>query len=707
MVNVIRIAAAITFASGGAIPTDASVACQKGLPGQVSGPARPIAADDLVRLRDLGFPDGSLVGYPSPLAVSPDGSEVAFILNQGDPDSNTYCRTLVTIGLEKGARARIADRGGELITVTDLHRNLYIPGGFPNVVQPAWSRDGRWIAYLRRDAGVTQAWRARADGSGAEQLTRSAVDIEALAWNADGTRLILASRPGIGTIQSGIDAESRGGFLYDERFMPSSSARPMITAPVPRVLVSIDPSSMAVRPADDEETKRIGPDLRPGERPPLSAQNERYRAWTEREGRSPLSPMRVRVATRDGRSMPCVAVECAGSILGMWWLPGSDSVNFLRREGWANGQLALYRWRPGSSRPVRVLTTEHVLDGCVPTDALLLCTVESALAPKRIVLVDPASGTQRLVFDPNPEFANFQLGTVERIKWRNHLGIEAWGDLVLPPGYRPGAKLPLIVVQYHSDGFLRGGTGDEYPIHAFAARGFAVLSVERTADAATASAELENYDQINAAGHRGWNERRSQLSSLVEGVRLVVERGIAHPKRIGITGLSDGSSTARFALINSRLFAAASISTCCIEPRTVMTYVGTAYADMLRRWGYPDATRDDPDFWRDYSLAMNAKNIDTPLLMQLADDEYLLALETFTALREHAKPVEMHIFSGEFHTKWQPAHRLAVYARNLDWFDFWLRSIEDTDPVKRTQYVRWRAMRARRGNADVSRDNSP
>src|SRR3546814_17530678 len=72
---------------------------------------------------------------------------------------------------------------------------------------------------------------------------------------------------------------------------------------------------------------------------------------------------------------------------------------------------------------------------------------------------------------------------------------------------------------------------------------------------------------------------------------------------------------------------------------------------------------------RPRSLAVNAERIDTPLLMQLADSEAMLALETFTALREHGQPVEMYVFPGELHNKWQPAHRLAVYTRNIDWFD--------------------------------------
>jgi dipeptidyl aminopeptidase/acylaminoacyl peptidase len=144
------------------------------------------------------------------------------------------------------------------------------------------------------------------------------------------------------------------------------------------------------------------------------------------------------------------------------------------------------------------------------------------------------------------------------------------------------------------------------------------------------------------------------------------------------------------------MFAAASISSCCLEPWTVNTYVGIAFADWIQSIGYPSLIHPDPAFWRDMSIAQNAKRIDTPLLMQLNDDDgYLMALEAFESLREWGKPVEMYVFPGEFHVKWQPQHRLAIYQRNIDWFAFWLRGIEDPAPEKAAQYARWRAMRDR------------
>jgi hypothetical protein len=63
------------------------------------------------------------------------------------------------------------------------------------------------------------------------------------------------------------------------------------------------------------------------------------------------------------------------------------------------------------------------------------------------------------------------------------------------------------------------------------------------------------------------------------------------------------------------------------------------------------------------------------------------------SMENGARAYEAHIFPDEHHIKWQPAHRLAIYNRNLDWFRFWLQDIEDPDPAKAVQYERLRKLR--------------
>ncbi|MEZ0243745.1 MAG: prolyl oligopeptidase family serine peptidase, partial [Sphingomonas sp.] len=187
---------------------------------------------------------------------------------------------------------------------------------------------------------------------------------------------------------------------------------------------------------------------------------------------------------------------------------------------------------------------------------------------------------------------------------------------------------------------------------------------------------------------------RRVLASLEAGIDTVLARGVADPARIGLTGLSDGSSTVQFALLNSDRFRAAAISTCC-ESAGALATVGLAYSDSTTKWGYPAPGFDDPGFWKPYSLAANAEEMRVPLLIQVADREYRLALETFAALDHARAPVEMYVFPDEYHIKYHPAHRLAIYERNLAWFDFWLNGQVSGDPGSAKTMARWQALSAR------------
>jgi len=670
-------------------PGTARAACETLLPSATKPSRHAVRAVDLAMLRDIGVSE-VLTSEPSPLAVSPDGTQLAFVLSRADPARDSYCRALVVIDLAGRVPPRIVDRGGTLITSVDPFRGHLVPDGAQKTIQPSWSPDGRQIAYLRRDTGPTQVWVAALDGSGGRQVTHAAVDVEAFAWTSDGTAIAYASKPGLAEASAAIDAASRTGWLYDDAMSPDYGARPQLPGGMPTVYRVVPLDGGDDRPASPpEEALLSGGGL-------LSvALGDGRTARVRPVDARPFAATEMVAGGKDKVDLVCRGDPCGSGVFALYWDRVRGEILFLRHEGFNSETTALYALPPvPGAVPRRVLATSDALFGCVLAPSGLLCLDENATTPRRLVMIDTRRGTRRTLFDPNPEAAGWVLGHVERLFFTNRVGLPAWGDLVLPPDYRRGTKVPMVVVQYHSTGFLRGGTGDEYPVYALAARGIAVFSFERPPFFAQTLPDLASWDAFTAANGKDWAERRSLLSSLEAGVRSAVATGAIDPARIGISGLSDGSSTARFALINAPgLFHAAAISTCCVEMRTTMTYGGTAWADSLRAQGYPPATAEDVGFWRPYSMALNADRMTTPLLMQLADNEYLLSLETVTALREHHQPVEMYVFPDEFHIKWHPAHRLAIYQRNIDWFAYWLLGQSDPDPAKAAQYRRWDAMR--------------
>lgn len=694
-----RAAAVVALLHGTIMVAHATPAtCQERLlppPREAATGKRPVTARDLIELRDFGTPDNAPGARPS-FSVSPDGRTAALAIRRADIARDNYCFGVALVSLDGTGAMRLLDVGGTFIpAVNDIRGVPAIPSGAPFVMAPLWSRDGRAVYYLRRDRGVTQVWRADI-ADGARAVTALETDALSLEWAADEVRLLIGTRPALQAGEAAIDREGRDGYHFDARFWALSEARPRPRLPLPETVLLLDTASGRLRSVAPEEATLLRKAVpgRPSGSAAFATAPGGSRAWTAPDDpRLIFAPARLHVATREGE-IDCPGAICARRVAGIWWR-GADELLILRGGGPEDGgQLHLYSWRPGVDATPRLsLATDHALTGCTLWREGLLCAREAATEPRRLVAVDPDSGAETLLFDPNPETASLALGAVRRLSWANAQGMRTYGDLVLPPSHRTGERHPLIVVQYVSRGFLRGGTGDEYPIFLLARHGFAVLSFQRPA-ALPATERASDINALQRINIENWAERRAIVSALDAGIDAAIATGTVDPGRLGITGMSDGATTTQFALNALKRFKAAAISTCCDEPSGLFS-VGPAYSDAVLGWGYPRAGEDGSAFWRPLSLAANASTLRTPLLIQIPDAEYRWSLETVSALEQHGAPVDMYVFPDENHVKAHPAHRAAIYARAVRWFEFWLLDRGPEPNGHEAEFARWQAMRSR------------
>lgn len=647
-----------------------------------------MTAGSLVGLLDFGRADNGLSGE-APFSVSPDGRWAAMAVRRADAGRDLYCIGILLVALDRRSPPRLLDVGGAFIAMThDVRDAPDIVNGSPDPGTPRWSPDGRWIAFLRRDGGRTGLWVVGLDGRPARHASHFATDVIGFGWSPDGRRLLARTRPGLIAARAAIEREGRSGYLFDRRFWTLSDDRPRPPLPIPVVTIAIDPAT-GTQLAPSAVTASGAP-AAPGALLDARMAGGAL-AWTAlRNPAQPFGPTGLHVRYK-GRDLACPAAICEAAVGGLWWSGPADLLVMTAANPANGGRLALYRWPVASpSAPVRLLDTIDALFGCQLARGTLICAREQAAHPRTIVSVDPRTGAIATLFDPNPDFAARRTGGVERLVWSRD-GVTTYGDLVLPPDHRPGDRHPLVVVQYTSRGFLRGGTGDEVPIQLLAAHGFAVLSFQRPAmlPAAARAHDLAGVQRINIAGLA---ERRMIFAALDAGVDAAIATGTVDPARIGITGLSDGAVTTQFALLHSQRFEAAAIGSCCDDP-SGMIVSGLSYRDALLAWGYPPSGAAATAFWGSYSLAAGAARMKTPLLIQVPDGEYRLALEAYSALQLHHAPVEMYVYPDEHHVKWHPAHRLAAYRRYVAWFDFWLRGRVPDDPRARAEARRWQAMR--------------
>ncbi|TMJ13372.1 MAG: Atxe2 family lasso peptide isopeptidase [Alphaproteobacteria bacterium] len=652
---------------------------------------RAAEAADLIRLRDFGLLDQRLVGEQG-FTVSPDRKRVAVQLRRATPDLKGYCVGTFILDAKPGARPRLVDWGTEVILwkldIAGLEELHY---GSPDLVTPRWSPDGRWLAYRKSENGRVQVWRVAADGGEASPVTEAASDVVDFEWLASSDGVVFKTRPGVAAQEAAIEAEGAPGWRYDRRFYPQGGFRPRVTSPVATAYL-VKPVDGPVRPATAEESAivdahRTGIDSNPV----LSIDDPRH------GGRARLEPVdpggyfsAVRLKVRFGG----VERSCAtcGKVQDLWWTPKGDLL-FVRLEGVNWGTLGFYRWRANDKAPRLLFRTIDRLIGCQTIDEQkMLCAHEASTTPRRLVLLDVASGRMQPVLNANPELDAVALAPARRLNWKDRFGNETYGDLVLPLNHKPGERHPLVVVQYTSQGFLRGGTGDEVPIQLLAQRGYAVLSFQRPFGK-MAQIKASTMAEFYAKYNKDWAGRRGIVDLLEAGVSKVISLGVADPRRVAITGLSDGAVTAEFALVNTRLFSAAMISTCCYASHFGEWLGGLGFSELTREMG--EAGRNEPGhdaYWKSVLLGMNAPSLDVPILINAGEYELLGAIPEYAALKEAGKPVEMYVYPGEGHIKFVPLHRLAVYERTMDWFDYWLSGKRDSAPAKQEQYKAWDAL---------------
>jgi dipeptidyl aminopeptidase/acylaminoacyl peptidase len=269
-------------------------------------------------------------------------------------------------------------------------------------------------------------------------------------------------------------------------------------------------------------------------------------------------------------------------------------------------------------------------------------------------------------------------------------GENSYGDswfayLIKPYPYVPGSRYPLVVTTYRSgDYFLRGASGDESPIQVYAAHGFVVLcfDVGRPRNFAAGDFPTKLLD---------W---ASPTASIQMAVERLIREGIVDPDRIGISGFSHGEEIVGYAVTHSKLFRAA-IGAAGYDP-SFYYLAGNRWRALFSRWGldgWPDG--DSRRRWQEIAMPLRANLVDTAVLENASDSEYLTYLPRVIALEELSKPVELHIYPYELHVRNQPRHKYEIYSRNLDWFRFWLKSEEELGADRADDVRRWKGMRDR------------
>lgn len=301
----------------------------------------------------------------------------------------------------------------------------------------------------------------------------------------------------------------------------------------------------------------------------------------------------------------------------------------------------------------------------VAADGRVVFLSEDSQHPRDVWITDHDLVSPQQLTRVAPEMDRFAYGRARLIDFTTASGGRRLGALLLPAGYRPGERYPLVVYPYPIDPrskdlniFGLTGTGTEN-MQLLATRGFAVLAPD-----------VMPFD---------WKDQMRDLASIIQrGVDRAIELGIADSSRLGIMGQSWGGYTTLAMIVQTNRFSAAvmrggigdHVSTTAILQRG-----GFAYGIQLEELFFGGPPWEVPELYHKNSPIYRLDRATTPLLIVHGEGEttvpVFLADQVFAGMQRLGKEVEYARYPNEnhFESRWTHAHQRDYLTRMIGWFE--------------------------------------
>ncbi|HTR99688.1 MAG TPA: alpha/beta fold hydrolase [Bacteroidota bacterium] len=342
----------------------------------------------------------------------------------------------------------------------------------------------------------------------------------------------------------------------------------------------------------------------------------------------------------------------------------SDLTGELLATVYQGDRLRVYPRQEGFARDWERLQTllppgEFSFGSATLDERILLVSVSSDVDPGSRYLFDRAAGTVELLYRSRPDLPSADLARETPVRYTARDGLVIPAYLVLPRGV-PDTNLPAVML-VHGGPWARNSWGYDPEAQFLANRGYAVLLPNFRGSTGYGKKFLN-------AGNKQWG-RGFMQHDISDGVKYLVDRRIADPKRIGIYGGSYGGYATLAGLAFTPRLYAAGVS--YVGPSNLLTLLAAIppyWAPIKKmfdtRMGDLGNQKDREDLAAASPLN-SAANIVAPLLViQGANDPRVPRAESdriVVALRDRGRPVEYLVAPDEGHGFAGRDNRLAVY----------------------------------------------
>ncbi len=299
-------------------------------------------------------------------------------------------------------------------------------------------------------------------------------------------------------------------------------------------------------------------------------------------------------------------------------------------------------------------------------ETLWLVSVTRDVDPGATYLYNRETGEVTFQYRPRPDLPTEHLAEMIPLRYTARDGLEIPAYLTIPQGVEP-ENLAVIVLP-HGGPWARDTWGYRSEAQFLANRGYAVFQPNFRGSTGFGKEFLN-------AGNKEWGTGYMQ-HDITDGLKYLIEEGIADPERIGIYGGSYGGFATLAGLAFTPELYAAGVS--FVGPSNIITLLESIppyWEPMIKmfhnRVGDPDDP-EDRERLKEQSPLFSAEQIQAPLLVvQGANDPRVVQHESdqiVVAMRELGREVEYIVAPDEGHGFRRPDNRIAFYVAMEDFF---------------------------------------
>lgn len=574
-----------------------------------------------------------------------------------------------------------------------------------SAMQPRWSPDGQWIAFISDRSGSRQLYLMDPSGNKTTRITNSKNGIQTFRWAPDSHRMAFVMAENISP-----DSPSKSdAYLYkeakqmnrlwlldiqnsqkepqpltprdysvrglghfgttNEEFDWSPDGKEIVFAYSPSIdwndfstrstLAVVDLASGQMTHFDQATIHESMPKYSPDGK------------WISFMAADPSRLYSVNhtvfLYSRDGKKRIELAhtsnegaFMIGPNLLG--WTSDSKNVIFFEPKGTKYHLVLL----PADGGPAKEIKTGDVFfkEPSLTYDGKALgIIVQSAEKPPEafVTLIDSFEPIQ--ISHLNDEFLHFRRIKTISVKWNSVDGEEIEGLLTFPSNYQKGQRYPLLLIihggpmGFFDESFV--GTPFFYPIAAFAEEGFMVLRPNPRGSTGYG----KKFRCLNFGDFGG-----KDFQDLMTGIDHLIQEGFADGDKLGVMGWSYGGYMTAWAITQTNRFKAASMGAGLCN--LVSMSLTTDLLDMMKE--YMGDFLINPSLYHQRSPLYHSMNIETPCLIQhgLEDKRVPVsqAYEFYEALKRLDKEVILTLYPRMGHRITEPKMQIDQMEQNLEWF---------------------------------------